>query len=95
VAQGGIGCLTRGGHRAGGPAGLYGPGRDLGPERANRTSSLAVALSPVIEMLEGHIDAAATNGVCWGTQSALATALSHFPELGTELELLGLSITRT
>jgi hypothetical protein len=54
-----------------------------------------VALSPAIEMLEGHIDAAATNGVRRGTQSALATALSHFPELGTELELLGLSITRT
>jgi hypothetical protein len=28
-------------------------------------------------------------GVHWGTHSALAAALSYFPELGTKLELLG------
>jgi hypothetical protein len=42
-----------------------------------------------VELLEDHIDAAATNRVHWGTQSALATTLSDIPELGTELGLLG------
>jgi hypothetical protein len=53
------------------------------------TSSLAAALSLAVELLKGHFDAAAANGVHWGTWSALATALLHFPELGAELELLG------
>jgi hypothetical protein len=48
-----------------------------------------VSLSSPGELLEGHIDDAASNGVCWHTQSALATTLSHFWELGTELKLLG------
>jgi hypothetical protein len=45
--------------------------------------------SLVVELLEGRIDAAAANGVRWGTRLALAATLSHFLELGTELELLG------
>jgi hypothetical protein len=51
-------------------------------------SSLAASLSMVAELLEGRIDTMAANGVRWGTQSALVVALSHFPELKSELELL-------
>jgi hypothetical protein len=58
-------------------------------ETADGTSSLAVSLSSTMELLEGHIDDVTINGVCWGTQSALAVALLHFLEIGTELELLG------
>jgi hypothetical protein len=43
----------------------------------------------MVKLLEGRIDATVANGVHWGTQSALVAALSHFPELGPELELLG------
>jgi hypothetical protein len=43
----------------------------------------------VAEEVEGRIDTAAANGVRWGTQSALVTTLSHFPELKSELDLLG------
>jgi hypothetical protein len=57
-------------------------------EKVNRTSSLAALLSLAAELLEDHIDAATANEVRWGTWSVLATALSHFPKLGTELELL-------
>jgi hypothetical protein len=39
--------------------------------------------------VESRIDAATANGVRWGTQSTLVTILSHFPELKSELELLG------
>jgi hypothetical protein len=42
-----------------------------------------------VELLQGRFDITSTNGVCWGTQSALVTALSHFPELKSELELVG------
>jgi hypothetical protein len=41
------------------------------------------------ELLEGQIDAAAANGVCWGSRSMLFAAVSHFLELKTELEVLG------
>jgi hypothetical protein len=40
-------------------------------------------------MIEDRVDAMATNGVCWGTQSALAIVVSHFPELEADQELLG------
>jgi hypothetical protein len=42
-----------------------------------------------VELLEGQVVAAVSNGVGWGTRSALVTALSHFLELEVELELLG------
>jgi hypothetical protein len=48
-----------------------------------------IALLSMVELLEGRIDAAATNGVRWGTQFALVAALSHFLELKSEMELLG------
>jgi hypothetical protein len=41
------------------------------------------------EWLKGHIDVVAANGIRWGTKSALVAALSHFPELGPELLVLG------
>jgi hypothetical protein len=55
----------------------------------NGPSSLAASLSMVAELLESRVNTAATNGVHWGTQSALVAALLHFPELKSELELLG------
>jgi hypothetical protein len=63
--------------------------RDLVLDDANRPSSLTVSLSMVAELLEGRIDTAAANGVCWGTRFVLVAALSHFSELKSELELLG------
>jgi hypothetical protein len=48
-----------------------------------------VSLSMVAELLEGRIDTATANPICWGTRSALVATLSHFPELKSELELLG------
>jgi hypothetical protein len=56
---------------------------------ADGPSSLAASLSMVVELLDGRIDTAATNGVRWGTGTMLVTALSHFLELKSELELLG------
>jgi hypothetical protein len=58
-------------------------------ERADETSSLVASLASAVMLIEDRIDATTTNGVHWGTQSALSTALSHFPELGTDLELIG------
>jgi hypothetical protein len=52
-------------------------------------SSLVASLSSATELIEDHIDMAATNGVRWGTKSALVAVVSHFLELGTELEPLG------
>jgi hypothetical protein len=42
-----------------------------------------------MELLEGRIDVAAANGVHWGSRSTLITVVLHFPELKTELEVLG------
>jgi hypothetical protein len=58
-------------------------------ERADGTSSLAVSLSSEVELLDDRIDTTVANGVHWGTRSTLVAVLSHIPELGTELELLG------
>jgi hypothetical protein len=41
-----------------------------------------------VELLEGQVDAAAANGIHWGTQSFLVAALSYFLELEAKLELL-------
>jgi hypothetical protein len=59
-------------------------------ELANRSSSFAVSLSLVAELIESCIDALATNGVRWDTRSVLAAALSYFLKLVAKLELLGL-----
>jgi hypothetical protein len=52
-------------------------------------SSLLASLSIVVELLESQISATATNGVRWRTWSAFVAALSHLPELKSELGLLG------
>jgi hypothetical protein len=62
---------------------------DMVLDGASGPSSLAASLSSVVELLEGCIDAATTNGVPWGTQSAFVAALWHFQEWGPEQELLG------
>jgi hypothetical protein len=56
-------------------------------DNADKPSSLAASLSTAVELLEGWIEAAASNGVHWGARSALVVALSHFLELKSELEL--------
>jgi hypothetical protein len=40
--------------------------RDLALERPSEAPSLVVVLSSTANLIEGHIDAAATNGVHWG-----------------------------
>jgi hypothetical protein len=57
--------------------------------RSDETPPLAVALSPSMELTEGHVHAATINGVQWGSWLALTMVLSHFPELESKLELLG------
>jgi hypothetical protein len=63
--------------------------RDLVLDNTDGLSSLAASMSTVVELLEGRIDAAAANGVHWGSHSALVAAVSHFLELKSELALLG------
>jgi hypothetical protein len=55
--------------------------RDLVLDRVDEPSSLATSLSRAVELLEGWVDAAAANGVYWGTCSTLVATLSHFPKL--------------
>jgi hypothetical protein len=43
----------------------------------------------IAELIMDRINADAANGVRWGTWTTLVAALSHFPKLGTEMELLG------
>jgi hypothetical protein len=52
-------------------------------------SSLAASLSMVAELFKGRIETAVANGVYWGSRSTLVAALTHFPELKSELELHG------
>jgi hypothetical protein len=56
--------------------------------RSDETPSLAVALSPSVELNEGHVNAAAINRVHWG-RVVLTVVLLHFPELDSKLELQG------
>jgi hypothetical protein len=56
---------------------------------ATESSSLVASLAIVAEEVEKWVNTTVTNVVQWGTQSALVAALSHFPELEPELELLG------
>jgi hypothetical protein len=46
-------------------------------------------MSTVAELLEGQIDTVAANVVRWGSRSTLVATVSHFPELDTDLEVLG------
>jgi hypothetical protein len=54
---------------------------------SDKTSSLAVSLSLAVDLIEGHINDVAANKVGGGL--VWIATLSHFPELLTELELLG------
>jgi hypothetical protein len=56
---------------------------------ADGPSSLVAFVSTMVKLLEDRIDVAATNGVRWGSYYVLATAVSHFPELKTDLEVPG------
>jgi hypothetical protein len=58
------------------------------PSSADMPSSLAASMSTVAELLEGRIDTTAANGVHWGFHFALVAAVSLFPQLKTELEVL-------
>jgi hypothetical protein len=46
-------------------------------------------MSTMAALLEGQVDTADANGVWWGSHFALVATVSHFPELKTELEVLG------
>jgi hypothetical protein len=62
---------------------------DLVLGNVDRSSLLATSMCMVGERLEGWIDAAATNGLCWGSRSALVAIVLHFPKLYVDLEELG------
>jgi hypothetical protein len=62
---------------------------DLMLEGLGEMSSLAASLYSAVELIEDRLHAVTANGVHWGIQSVLVAALSHFPKLETELELLG------
>jgi hypothetical protein len=57
-------------------------------DNIDRSSSLAVPLSTMVELLKVRIDPMATNRVPWGIRYVLTADLSHFSELKSELELL-------
>jgi hypothetical protein len=63
--------------------------QDLVLDDVGGSSLMAASMSVVTEHLEGRIDAAAANGVRWGSRSTLVVAVSHFLELDTDLEVLG------
>jgi hypothetical protein len=54
---------------------------------SDEASSLVELLSSTVDLIEGHVDATATNGSIWGGGGwlALTATLSHF----RKLELLG------
>jgi hypothetical protein len=68
--------------------------RDLVLKGFDKTSPLVASLSSATDLIEGLIDAAATNGGHWGARMALTAALSQFPQLEIELDL-GLGAMRT
>jgi hypothetical protein len=57
-------------------------------DRADGWSSLTASLSTAAELLKDRVDVMIANGVRWGTRSVLFAALSDFPKLEAELELL-------
>jgi hypothetical protein len=59
---------------------------DLVLKGSDEASSLVELLSSTVDLIEGHVDATATNGSIWGGGwLALTATLSHFHKL----ELLG------
>jgi hypothetical protein len=69
--------------------------RDLVLKGSNETSSLAASLSLTEDLIEGHVDFVAANGVHWGARLALITTLSHCPELSLSWSYLGLGAMQT
>jgi hypothetical protein len=63
--------------------------RDLVLGDVGGSSLMVTSMSAVTEQLEGWIDTATTNRVCWGSHSALVVMVLHFPELDADLEVLG------
>jgi hypothetical protein len=55
---------------------------------ADGPSPLTTSMFTVEELFEGWINAAAANGVYWGSRTTLVTTMSHFLELKTVLEVL-------
>jgi hypothetical protein len=53
------------------------------------SSTQVTSMSAVAELPEGWTDTVAANGVRWGCRSTLVAAVSHCPELDTDLEVLG------
>jgi hypothetical protein len=62
--------------------------RGLVLDNADMSSSLTTSMSVVGEQFESRIDAAAANGVRWGSYSTLVDTVLHFPELDLDLEWL-------
>jgi hypothetical protein len=54
----------------------------------NGSSTQATSMFTVVELLEGRIDTVAANGVHWESCSTLVAAVSHFPKLDVNLEVL-------
>jgi hypothetical protein len=52
--------------------------RDLVLDNTDGLSSMAAFVSAVVELLKGRINTAATNGVRWGSHSALVAIVPHF-----------------
>jgi hypothetical protein len=63
--------------------------RDLVLGDIGGSSLMVASMSALTEKLEGQIDAVIANGVHWGSCSVLVAAVSHFPELDADLEVLG------
>jgi hypothetical protein len=55
--------------------------RHLVLKGSNEMSSLSKLLSSVMDLIEGCVNAAATNEVHWGARLVLTAALSQFLEL--------------
>jgi hypothetical protein len=62
--------------------------QDLVMGNVDGSSLLATSMSAVVERLEGWIDTTTSNGVNWGSYSALVDAVLHFQELDANLEVL-------
>jgi hypothetical protein len=48
-----------------------------------------MSLSSAMKLIKNRVIVVAANEARWGTQSVLSAAFLHFPELESELELLG------
>jgi hypothetical protein len=63
--------------------------RGLVLDDADGPSSFFTSVYTTIERLKSRIDIAVASRVRWGSRSALAITVSHFPKLDINLEVLG------